>query len=112
MSSPLSMTTTKRPKKRRGRMMWRVRRDELGELKFFPIKDEADEAKQGGTIFVTMTLKMIRDEKILAAVEAIRAAGGTVTKVNGRRMSVEVGGENVEEVGDVLDSFGCQWDLN
>ena len=106
------MTTTKKTKKRRGRAMWRVRRNEFGELKFFPIKDEVEGVSQGGTIFATMTSKMIRDEKILDAIKAIRAAGGSVTKVHGRNMSVEVAGESVEEVGDVLDSFGCQWDLN
>jgi translation initiation factor 1 (eIF-1/SUI1) len=114
MASPLSMTTTKKPKKRGFRMKWRVKRDQFGELKFFPIKDESS-VKTGGAIFATMTLKMIQDddkEEIIEAIKQIREAGGAVTQMRGRRMYVEVDGDSVDEVGTVLDSFGCQWELN
>ncbi len=111
MASSLSMTTTKQPKKHGFRMKWKVRRDQFGELKFFPIKDETN-VKKGGTIFATMTLKMIQKEKVADAVNQIRIAGGAVTQVRGRRMHVEVEGDSIEEVGTILDSFGCQWELN
>lgn len=114
MASPLSMTTTKKQKKRGFRMRWKVRRDQLGELKFIPIKDESS-VKTGGTIFATMTLKMIQDddkEEVIDAMKQIREAGGIVTQVRGRRLHVEVEGNRIDEVGDVLESFGCQWELN
>lgn len=112
MDSTLSTTwRTKKTKKSSRRLMWRVRSNESGELRLIPIRNEHPKTPQGGTIQVTLTLKILMGDKVGDVEAAIRAAGGTVSHIRGRLMAVEVPEESVEAVGDVLESFGCQWDL-
>lgn len=111
MASPLSMTTGKTSKNSANRLKWKMKRSEDGEITFAPIKKKTCAKFDGGTIHVTMTSKMIREDKVKDAVMAVGRVGGEVTSVRGRTMTVDVSGESFEEVGDVLDFFGCQWDL-
>jgi hypothetical protein len=94
------------------KMRWRMKKTESGEIRFILAKAKPIQEKQGGTIYATLTTKMIREEKVGIAKEQIARAGGSVSSLRGRLMTVEVEGENVEEVGEVFDSFGCQWDLS
>ena len=84
---------------------------EDGGITFVEIKKKRCPSAQGGTMNVTLTSKMFRERSIAEAAQAIGKAGGIVTFVRGRTMTVDVAGENVAEVGDVIDSYGCQWDM-
>lgn len=117
MSSKLSMTThhdskAKSPPYKKGRLWWKVRTSPSGDVRLVPIKDKQKKELEGGTILVTMTSRMIQNNKVKEAVDAISESGGNVTAIKGRRMEIDVEGNDVESVGDILDSFGCQWDLS
>lgn len=94
-------------------LVWRLVRTESGEIRYLPIKKTSSKKMAGGTVSVTITKKMFQDSGLLKkALVNIGSAGGVVTGVKGRLMTVEVDGININEVGAAIDSFGCQWDLN
>ena len=107
MASPLSMTTISRAK-RPNRFLWRVRRSESGELRLIPIRKKRT-SNQGGTIQATLTSRVVMDDRTRDVIAAVAAAGGSVSSVRGRLMTVETTGDSIEAVGDALDSFGSQW---
>lgn len=112
MPSPLSMTTHRKEKPTRFRPMWKVRPNETGELRFIPIKEKKSEAQVGGTIYATVTSAVHKSpEKARQLAEAITTAGGSITRVVGRMVSVEVPAAYIAAVGDAFESFGCQWDF-
>jgi hypothetical protein len=116
MSSFLSMTTHHSPKQKsipykKGRLWWKVKTTPSGDMRLVPVKDNVEKVIQDGTMMVTMTSKMIQNGKVEEAVSQVSAAGGNVRAIKGRRMEIDVEGINIESVGDVLDSFGCQWDV-
>lgn len=116
MSSSLSMTTAKTAGNKytpykKGRLWWKVKTTPSGDMRLVPIKEKNDQSKQNETILVTMTSKMMQNDTIDEAISQVSYAGGNVRSVKGRRMEIEVDGVNTDSVGDVLDSFGCQWDI-
>jgi len=96
---------------KKGRLWWKVHTTSGGEVRLIAIKENNPKKVQGGTMLVTMTSKMIQNDKVKEAVDKVSKAGGNVVVVKNRRMEIDVEGDDVETVGDVLDSFGCQWDL-
>jgi hypothetical protein len=106
------MTTRKAVKKSPKNLVWRVKRGPTGEIRFFPIKEKEQKAPRGGTIFATMTSKMLSNDLVGKAVASIKNAGGSVTAIRGRLITIETDGENTDAVGEALESFGCQWDLS
>lgn len=111
MGSPLSMTTRKRPHKS-GRMVWLLRKTPSGEMRFIPVEEKQPASPKGGTVHATMTSRMVHEGKVQSIVDEVVSAGGSAVSLRGRTMKVEVDGEDVEAVGDVLESFGCQWDIS
>ncbi len=113
MSNSLSMTTNKtHSPHKNGRLIWRVKTSPSGDMRLVPLKKEVENRLVGGTIYATITSKILQNGKFDSTVEMIKEAGGRISMARGRRMEIEVEGNNVESVGDVLDSLGCQWDLN
>jgi translation initiation factor 1 (eIF-1/SUI1) len=107
------MTTNKAKKPhKKSNFIWRIKTSASGDIRLVPIKNEVEKVLKGGTIYATVTSKILQNGKFDEAVQMIKVAGGTVSASRGRRMEIEVDGNNVESVGDVLDSLGCQWDLN
>jgi len=112
MPSPLSMTTKRSKQTQHWRPMWKLRKDETGEIKFVPIKEKKISANSSGTIYATVTSSVIKSaDKARALSTAIFKAGGSVSVVSGRLVSVATNEDRVEDIGDVFDSFGCQWDF-
>ncbi len=107
-----STMTTRKPQRHHDStiMKWRVRRTNQGEMIFVPLKDKKPKMPVGGTIQATLT-KSVMGGRVNEAVAAVVEAGGSVAAVRGRLMTIEVSGDDVEAVGDALDSFGCQWDM-
>jgi hypothetical protein len=106
------MTTHRREKPTRFRPLWQVRPNETGELRFIPIQEKKNESKSGGTIYATVTSAVLKSpEKARELSEAVTSAGGSVTRVVGRMVSVDVPASCIADVGDAFESFGCQWDF-
>lgn len=105
------MTTTKAKKKPSGKMVWHIRRDETGELRFVDDKPKESPKQRGGTIYATMTKKMELSKKLLEdAVGAISRSGGSVS-IKRRSIVVSVEADAVETVRDTLESYGCPCDF-
>jgi hypothetical protein len=107
MFSPLSTKTEKK-----SRLIWRIKTTESGDMRFVPIKENKNQSTAGGTVFATLTSKIVQNNKVGQIVNQITELGGKVSFVKGRNLGIQVEGNDVESVGDLLDSFGCQWDLN
>lgn len=107
------MTTnkTKKPSKT-GRLWWKVKTSPSGDFRLIPIKNKIDKTQKAGIIYATITSKMLKDEKLNVFFAKINESGGKVSSIKGRNLFVEVDGASLETVGDVLDSFGCQWEFN
>jgi len=94
------------------KMMWIRRTTPSGEVRFVPIiKKKTVARKVEGTIHATLTSKVVQKKQTFNVVNGIKQAGGLNPVVNGRRLTVEANEENIESIGDILESFGCQWDL-
>jgi len=112
MPSPLSMTTAQRKRRRRPKFLFRVRRSPDGELRILPIREEPEARASAGTITATMPSRIVAGDREGDVVSAVRNACGAASSVRGRLLTVDLDSGSVEAVGDVLDSFGCQWDFS
>ena len=112
MNNSLSMTTKRRKQANHWRPIWKLRKNETGELQFIPIKDKKFSENSSGTIYATVTSSVMKSaDKARALSTAIFKAGGSVSVVSVRLVSVATDEDKVEDIGDVFDSFGCQWDF-
>ena len=104
------MTTKARPKAI-GKYLWRVRRMPDGEIRFFPVGGKEEAKETGGTVTATLPSKIVAGGRTGEVEDAVAAACGERPSVRGRRLVVDVDADAVGAVGDALESFGCQWDM-
>ena len=109
MASSLSMTTQVVSRQPKTRPAWRIRRDVNGEIRWFLLKERKTNVLVGGTVYATMPSRLVSGDKTDEVIAATTRAGGRLVSAKGRTMLVEVDGQDIEAVGEALDSFGCQW---
>jgi len=104
--------TTRKIKQKSFRLLWKVRRNDTGELKFIPIKDKKSSSGSGGTMYASVTSSVMKSaDKARSLASAVVNAGGSISAISGRLVSVIVPEGRIEDIGEVFDSFGCQWDF-
>ena len=92
-------------------MKWRLKRSSSGELRFLPIrKKSTGSVSKVETINASLTSRIVKEGhgKFVSAVEV---AGGSIVSLKGRSVQVQSDSESCEEVMDVIESFGCQCEV-
>lgn len=92
--------------------MWKLYRDESGQIKFRKLLKDKPQSPSGPfAIDATIPRRVLEDkDRLRKLVDAIGKAGGGITSSSGRMVSMVADASSVDEIGDALDSFGCQWD--
>ncbi len=105
----LSLTTRKNKKKSRWKVLWQlVKKD--GDIQFAKIKQTPKNEQQNSTILASITRRILENEKIFNnLVDLLEKQNAYVTYRKNRSILIE-NVENVDDIGDILDSFGCQWE--
>ena len=96
----------------KNKLLWHLTKTPSGEMKLIPIEPKSVEPLRGGTIHATLLSKTVKNKKTQQVADELENAGGSVVSLRGRYMTIEVDGHAVEQIGDILDSFGCQWDFD
>ena len=94
-------------------LVWKLYHDQYGMIKFRRTeKEEAKKLSGPMTIDATVPRRVLDDKvKLSKLTDAINREGGNVLSARGRMFSIDSGDGSVDELGDILDSFGCQWDI-
>jgi hypothetical protein len=93
-------------------MLWKLYHDQSGQTKFRRIiEEEPTKLVNTASIVAIMPRRVLDDKvKLCKLLDAVGKEGGSTTSVKGRTISLSVGTEDSDNVCEVLDSFGCQWD--
>ena len=110
--SNISLTTKKNEKNKKKnnyKLLWQlVKKD--GHIQFKKIKQSKKDDKKNSTILATITRKLLDDDKLCNNLISLLKAEDTIVYKRNRLISIE-NVENADDVGDILDNFGCQWEL-
>ena len=110
---PISMRTGSPKQARRFQFLWQMHREPNGEIRFRKISNKEPRKPAGPMVMYAMVPRRVLDDKVKLPklMGAIGGGGGEVVSARGRMIAVACDAELVDGIGEALDSFGCQWDV-